>query len=146
MRLRKHFSCSIHLKRAVAAPSAPSKPKFRNLGIVLVLIVVLVLGALAFCAGKDPICPAIILFRLPDCKTFGFSRTTPQLRSLGLNPLSFVAFKMGQASGSGCFECLRQHKGSRANLSFCPFGFGAGYLARKKRVTVAASAITIRDR
>jgi multisubunit Na+/H+ antiporter MnhB subunit len=30
------------------------KPKFRNLGIVLVLIVVLVLGALAFCAGKDP--------------------------------------------------------------------------------------------
>ena len=29
------------------------KPKFRNLGIVLVLVVVLVLGALAFCAGKD---------------------------------------------------------------------------------------------
>ena len=28
-------------------------PKFRNLGIVLVLVVVLVLGALAFCAGKD---------------------------------------------------------------------------------------------
>ena len=31
-----------------------SKAKFRNLGIVLVLVVVLVLGALAFCAGKDP--------------------------------------------------------------------------------------------
>ena len=30
------------------------KPKFRNLGIVLVLVVVLVLGALAFCVGKDP--------------------------------------------------------------------------------------------
>jgi hypothetical protein len=28
--------------------------KFRNLGIVLVLVVVLVLGALAFCAGKEP--------------------------------------------------------------------------------------------
>jgi hypothetical protein len=42
---------------------AAVKSKFRNLGIVLVLVVVLVLGALAFCAGKDPICPAIILFR-----------------------------------------------------------------------------------
>ena len=39
------------------------KPKFRNLGIVLVLVVVLVLGAFAFCAGKGPDCPAIILFR-----------------------------------------------------------------------------------
>jgi hypothetical protein len=36
-------------------PDRPVQPKFRNLGIVLVLVVVLVLGALAFCAGKDPL-------------------------------------------------------------------------------------------
>ena len=30
-----------------------SNPKFRSLGIVLVLVVVLVLGASTFCAGKD---------------------------------------------------------------------------------------------
>ena len=49
-------------RRTQSAPLS-IKPKFRNLGIVLVLVVVLVLGALAFCAGKHPFCPAIILFR-----------------------------------------------------------------------------------
>ena len=38
-----------------APPQAGFNSKFRNLGIVLVLVVVLVLGALAFCAGKDPL-------------------------------------------------------------------------------------------
>jgi hypothetical protein len=66
-----------------AAVATVFKPKFRNLGIVLVLVVVLVLGALAFCAGKDPHLSCNFFVPLAR-KTFGFSRTrtTPQLRSL----------------------------------------------------------------
>jgi hypothetical protein len=63
------------LATLLGVPDRHRLTKFRSLGIVLVLVVVLVLGALAFGAGKDPGCPAIILFRQSDCKTFGFSRT-----------------------------------------------------------------------
>src|SRR6516164_2159436 len=64
------------------------KPKFRNLGIVLVLVVVLVLGALAFCAGKDPHLSCNYFVPLARgfsrTRTTTSTRTTPQLRSVGL--------------------------------------------------------------
>jgi hypothetical protein len=43
------------LKRCKAGTLRLLPSRFRSLGIVLVLVVVLVLGALAFCAGKTPI-------------------------------------------------------------------------------------------
>src|SRR6202043_3444270 len=75
------FCCAILTCPLLPAEELSQFPKF---GIVLVLVVVLVLGALGFPDRKETDVLQLICSVSLIAKRSGFSRTTPQIRNLGL--------------------------------------------------------------